>query len=383
MGRVTALYAIVADPLLADTAILYYDFPYGEFRRINADDPWAGAPKTGNLAQYSNDYSRLVRRLVKSDDYCMPAFASMFTDVEAQHGNIRYICASDGFTLRDLVSYNEKHNERNGEDNRDGEQENFSWNCGEEGETGNEEVLRLRRRQARNFLTILFLTQGTPLLSMGDERWNTRRGNNNPYCCDDMDGWMNWGPEEGAEQMLRFVRCLSEFRASHPVFRMRVPFKGTDARSCGYPDLSLHGEEAWRPEISNFTHTLGWLLREDLPADAAGGNKEPRLFYIGINTHWEPRRLALPRPPKGTAWDIVIDTDDERGFLPGINILRGTEIVLAPRSVAVLKLTGIRVRETAPKRLWSDRAPFLNGRKTHIDKRQLSPRIKERLFRLR
>lgn len=384
LGSVTALHAIVSDPLLSDTAILYREFPYGEIRRINADNPWSGAPRTGNLAEYRNDFSRLVRRFVKSDDYCMPAFAEAFTDVETGHGNIRYICGSDGFTLRDLVSYNEKHNERNGEDNRDGENENFSWNCGEEGESKDPEVLRLRRRQARNFLTILFLSQGTPLLSMGDERWNTRRGNNNPYCCDDADGWMNWGPEDGAEEVLQFVKALSAFRSAHPVLRRRAAFKGTDDRSCGYPDLSLHGAEAWRPEIGNFAHTLGWLLREDLPEEADCREQAPQLLYIGINTYWEPRRLALPRPPKGTAWDIVINTDDERGFLPGINTLRdSTEILLAPRSIVVLKLTPVRTHTAGRRHLWDDHAPFLNGRKTHIDMRQLSPRIKERLYRLR
>ncbi len=384
IGHVSALPAIVTDPILADTLLLHDSFPYENIRRVDTEHPERGIPRTSHLADCSADYSRLVRSLVKSDDYCMPAFAGLFTETGEDHGRIRYICGNDGFTLRDLVSYNEKHNDANGEGNRDGENDNRSWNCGQEGETDNEEVLRLRRKQARNFLTLLFMSQGTPLLHMGDERWNTRGGNNNPYRQDNPIGWMNWEESETEEAILEFVRRLSAMRREHPILRMSTPFRGTDYLSVGYPDLSLHGAEAWRPRIDNFSHTLGWLFCEAYAPGAEIRDQKDRLLYVGINTYWREETLALPRLPAGCIWDLCIDTADERGFLPGLNLMKDrTEIRLAPRSVVVLCTRDVTVRKVGAKALWNDRKLFFGGRSARIDRTEMSPRIKERLFRLR
>jgi len=351
---------------------------------VDSEHPERGIPGTAHLAECGSDYSRLMRRLVKSDDYCFPAFSAAFTDIPRGYGRVRYICGTDGFTLRDLVSYNEKHNDANGEENRDGEAENFSWNCGEEGESGNPEVLKLRRKQARNFLTLLFLSQGGILLRMGDQRWNTQEGNNNPYGQDNPLGWMNWDSDGTAAEILEYVRRLSAFRADHPVLRMHTPFRGTDYLSVGFPDLSLHGKEAWRPRIDNFSHSLGWMFCENY---AAGGKAKasaaPSLLYIGLNTYWEEESLALPRLPAGYQWDLVIDTADERGFLPGINVLRKPEVTLAPRSLVVLLSRPVPVRKKKKKTPWNDHKLYFGGKSAVIDRQEMSPRIKERLFRIR
>ncbi len=386
IGHIASPAAIVTDPLLADTLLLYDGFPYDEIRRVDEEHPERGIPQTDHLAECGNEFSRLVRRMVKSDDYCFPAFSGMFTETAADHGRIRYICDNDGFTLRDLVSYNEKHNDANGEDNRDGENENYSWNCGAEGETDDEEVLALRRKQARNFLTLLFLSQGTPLIHMGDERWNTRGGNNNPYDQDNPTGWMNWEETEMSRRTLEFVRRLSAFRRDHPVLRMQTPFRGTDYKSFGFPDLSLHGAEAWRPHIDNFSHTLGWLFCEAYAGEEekSGRHAALSLLYVGINTYWKEETLALPRLPAGFVWDLVIDTADERGFLPGVNMLKDrSEIRLAPRSMVVLCTREIPVRRERGRAPWNDHRLYLGGRSVEIDRTQMSPRIKEKFFRLR
>ena len=333
LGSVADLNAIAQDPLLADLRLIHTQFPYAQIAGTDAENPEAGAIPTGNLFTCDRTFSDLIRRFVKSDEGVMRPFLYEFLKVPEGHGNVHYVCSTDGFTLRDLVSFNDKHNEENGEGGTDGESVNYSWNCGEEGETEEEEVLRLRRNQIRNFLTLLFLTQSTPMLRAGDENFNTQYGNNNPYCQDNETGWIKWENGETGEQISGYVRAIMRFRRQHPVFSGHAPFKNIDSLGCGYPDLSLHGCDAWRPDLSDQSRSIGICLCENY----AGTYPKTELLYIAVNMYWETQELGLPKLSPGRRWNLIIDTSLEDPFLKEQCIPDDQHIVeVAPRSIRIL-----------------------------------------------
>ena len=342
MGHIADLNGFASDPLLSDTRIIAGAFPYNEILREDTRNPGSGVISIANRADCSGEFSDLIRHFVKSDDYALHPFLRAFLGVPAGHGNIHYVCSSNGFTLRDLVSYNERHNGANGEGGLDGRENNISWNCGAEGETDREDVLTLRRGQIRNFLTLLFLSQGTLLLSAGDECLNTQGGNNNPYCQDNETGWTDWPDTKESAELTEFVRKLSAFRRAHKVFRMDRPFTGTDSLACGFPDLSFHGAEAWKPDFSDFSHTIGICLCENYCED----REETELIYIAVNMHWVPQPLGLPKVLPRRQWAVVIDTSQEDAFLqePLVEDDQHFSIV-RPRSVKILRTVN------APKRV--------------------------------
>ena len=333
MGSVADIKLFASDPMLSDVRLFHTDFPYGEIEGMDAENPEAGPVDTGSLFTHSNRFSTLIRRFCKSDDYVMREFLYEFFKVPSGHGNVHYICGSDGFTLRDLVSYNEKHNEANGEGGNDGTPDNYSWNCGEEGDSEQEDVLRLRRNQIRNFLTLLFLSQSTPLINAGDECYNTQFGNNNPYCQDNETGWTKWDNGETGEYIREYVRRIIQFRKEHPVFTGISPFKNTDYIGCGYPDLSLHGAEAWKPDLSHFSHCIGICLCENY----VRGKAKTDLIYLAINMHWESQELGLPKLAPGRRWNLLVDTALEESFISGECIMNDQHTVeVAPRSIRIL-----------------------------------------------
>ena len=333
MGAVADIRAFSTDPLLSDVRLFHTGFPYKEIQGMDEENPEAGMIKTGNLFDYNDRFSVLIRRFCKSDDYVMREFLYEFFKVSADHGNVHYICGCDGFTLRDLVSYNDRHNEMNGEGGYDGIADNYSWNCGIEGDSDQEDVLRLRRGQIRNFLTLLFLSQSTPLLHAGDEGYNTQFGNNNPYCQDNETGWTKWDNGETGEYFREYVRNILRFRTSHPGFSGISAFKNTDYIGCGYPDLSLHGAEAWKPDLSHFSHAIGICLCENYirPSDKTD------LLYLAINMHWETQELGLPKLAPGRRWNLLVDTALEDSFIEGEQIPDDQHVVeVAPRSIRIL-----------------------------------------------
>ena len=333
MGSVADIRAFSSDPLLSDVRLFHTDFPYGEIEGIDAENPESGAVLTDNLFSYNDRFSVLIRRFVKSDDYVMREFLYEFLKVPAGHGNVHYVCSSDGFTLRDLVSYNDRHNEPNGEGGLDGTAVNYSWNCGQEGDSDQEDVLRLRRNQIRNFLTLLFLSQSTPMINAGDECFNTQYGNNNPYCQDNETGWTGWNNGETGDSVREFVRKMIRFRKEHPVFSGLKPFKNTDYIGCGYPDLSLHGNEAWKPDLGHFSHAIGICLCENY----VKGSQKTELIYLAINMHWETQELGLPKLGPGRRWNVLMDTAVEDSFLQSECILDDQHVVeVAPRSIRIL-----------------------------------------------
>ncbi len=333
MGACADLRVFSSDPLLADTRLFHTSFPYEDIAGTDAENPESGLISTENLYSYNSEFSNLLRRFCKSDDYVLREFMYEFLKVPTGHGNVHYVCSNDGFTLRDLVSYNDRHNEANGEGGNDGEAHNYSWNCGVEGDTDIEDVLRLRKNQIRNLLTLLFLSQSTPLLNAGDEAYNTQMGNNNPYCQDNELGWTGWDNGVTGDEIRRFVQKIVAFKRAHAVFTGVKPFKSTDYLGCGYPDLSLHGKEAWKPDLGHFSHSIGICLCENYvrPSDKTD------LLYIAVNMHWETQELGLPKLAPGRRWNLLIDTALEDSFIEGEHIMDDQHVVeVAPRSIRIL-----------------------------------------------
>jgi glycogen operon protein len=225
---------------------------------------------------------------------------------------VNFITAHDGFTLRDLVSFNDKHNEANGEDNRDGESHNRSWNCGAEGPTDDEGVNGLRARQTRNFLASLLLSQGVPMLCGGDEIGRTQRGNNNAYCQDNEMSWYDW--DQADAQLLAFTRDLIRLRSEHPVFCRRRWFQGRPIRGTGVSDIGWFtpggtemSDEDWQ---AGFAKTLGVFLNGDaIPTTGVRGQRiADDSFYVMFNAHSESVEFVLPDSKWGEQWAIVLDT---------------------------------------------------------------------------
>ncbi|HUL79819.1 MAG TPA: glycogen debranching enzyme, partial [Vicinamibacteria bacterium] len=240
--------------------------------------------------------------------------------------SINFLTSHDGFTLADLVSYNDKHNWANGEGNTDGHPENLSWNCGEEGPSSSAEVNALRARQQRNFLTLLFVSQGVPMLQAGDEFSRTQGGNNNAYCQDNETSWVDWSLLERNAGLFRFTQRLVRFRKAHPSLRRRT-FLEDEAQ----PAVAWHGVKLGKPDWSGESRTLAMHL-------LAGADEG---LYLIANAHWEPRAFELPKLPTGKSWRRFVDTSlppGEDALEPGAEapVAAGRTYPAGPRSVVVL-----------------------------------------------
>lgn len=342
MGSGVALTAIASDPILTDTALIYYSFPYEELQKENKENPSSGKPPVAHLAESTNSFSRLVRKFVKSDDQVTREFAKAFVSVPAGHGDIHYAASYEGFTLMDLVSYNWKHNEENGENNNDGEDDNLSWNCGVEGKTGKKDIRSLRIRQVKNFLLLNFLAQGTPLLRAGDERCNSQGGNNNPYCQDNETGWVSWKETVDSRNVLEFTEKISAFRRDHAIFRRKKPFSFSDYEASGFPDVSFHGQEAWKPDFGGHSHSIGIMYNEAYAQE----NPAPGLIYLAINAHWHSQQFGVPTPPAGWRWRVIADTFEQQSFHEEPPVITDQRHVsVHGRSILILRA----VREFDPK----------------------------------
>ena len=204
---------------------------------------WMGVPggHEKHLAEYNDGFLVDMRRALKGDEDEMNHLIFRSRRNPADFGVINYMANTNGFTLMDMVSYDTKHNEANGEGNQDGNSYNYSWNCGVEGHTRRKKIVELRRKQIRNAALMLFLSQGTPLLLAGDEFGNSKDGNNNSYCQDNEVSWLNWNLLKTNRDIYEFTKAVIAFRKSHPVFHMAGEPKIMDYLSCGRPDVSYHG----------------------------------------------------------------------------------------------------------------------------------------------
>ena len=260
--------------------------------------------------------------------------------------SINFVTAHDGFTLRDLVSYNEKHNDANGEGNRDGESHNRSWNCGVEGETDDLEILELRAQQRRNFIATLFLSQGVPMLLHSDETGRTQRGNNNCYCQDNDITWLDWAHVDDA--LVQFTAQVSQLRRDHPVFRRRRFFNGRPVRRGAgaplpdiawvTPDAREMTEEDWE---AGFGKSVAVFLNGDGISDRnqRGERVTDDSFIMIFNAHDGSIDFTLPAPEYGAKWEVVLDTATPQLAEPA-PVAAQSVVTVEARSLAVLRRVG-------------------------------------------
>jgi glycogen operon protein len=253
--------------------------------------------------------------------------------------SINFVTCHDGFTLADLVSYSEKHNEENGEDNRDGNDNNLSFNCGVEGPTEDPEIRALRAKQQRNFLATLLLSQGTPMISHGDERGRTQRGNNNGYCQDNPLSWLDWQLDDERRDLLAFTKKLTALRHAHPVLRRATFFKGRPLRGSQVSDILWFrhdGADMTDEDWSNSeTRSLGvFLAGEGIEEPDGDGNPiRDDDFLLLINGHGAPIDFSLPFEKDERKWELLVDTANDRAEEQRLG---GEKTTLAPSSLKLL-----------------------------------------------
>lgn len=294
--------------------------------------------RTRVLGEYNDGFLVDMRRVLKGDEGQMGALAFRSRRNPETFGVLNYMASNNGFTMADMVSYDRKHNEANGEENRDGTDYNCSWNCGAEGPVRRKKIRQLRKKQLRNAVLLLMLSQGTPLLLAGDEFGNSQDGNNNAYCQDNEISWLNWNNQKTNADQFEFVKHAIAFRKEHPVFHQPTEPKLMDSLACGQPDVSYHGISAWKPEFDNFRRQFGILYCGDYARKADGTPDDT--FFVVYNMHWEPHEFALPTLSAGKKWHVVFQTADEaqNGFYEAGKEpeLKSQKKFMAPsRSIAV------------------------------------------------
>ncbi len=291
---------IVADPCLADVKLIAEAWDAAGLYQVG------NFPAYGRWAEWNGKFRDDIRRFVKGDADMVPKLAARLTgsadlyqsSARKPYHSINFVTCHDGFTLRDLVSYQQKHNEENGEGNRDGSSENLSWNCGAEGATTDQEIERLRRRHIRNIATLLMMAHGVPMILYGDEVGRTQSGNNNAYCQDNELTWMNWNVNHEQRDLFRFFKNLIQFRRSHPALRrdcFESLFKAEQV------EMVWHGRRLFQADWSPESRSLALHLR--LRGERAA---EDNIFIIA-NTYWEDSQFELP-PLQGRAWARFLDT---------------------------------------------------------------------------
>lgn len=283
------------------------------------------------LADYNDGFQNDMRRILKGDESMLPTLMQRVRENPSNRASIQYMANVSGMSLMDVLSYDRKHNEENHEDNRDGTDQNYSWNCGEEGPTRKKSIKLLRKKMWRNAWLLLMLSQGTPLIHAGDEFGQSRLGNNNPYCQDNPTNWLDWRLIDRNRELYDFARYAIQFRKQHPVFHQGTALRQMDYRSVGIPDISFHGENAWRPDSENFRRQLGVMY--------AGAYAGDDTFLVLYNMHWEKHSFLLAHPPLGMKWAAVIDTamEEMNGIYPEERRLLEERYTVEPRSIVVLK----------------------------------------------
>jgi isoamylase len=349
VNKLHAFFEIIhQDPVLSQVKLIAEPWDVGE-----------GGYQVGNFpvlwAEWNGKYRDAIRSFWKGDEGKIGEVAYRLTgspdlynhDGRRPYASINFITSHDGFTLSDLVSYNDKHNEANGEKNRDGDNNNLSWNHGAEGPTDDAKVNALRERQQRNFLITLFVSQGVPMLLGGDEFGRTQNGNNNAYCQDNEISWLNWEQKDEKQKALfEFTRQLIQLRHKHPVFRRPKFFQGRRIRGSEIKDVMWFnpgGNEMSDEEWSlPFARCLGMMLSGDT-IDVLGFQGVPirdDTFLFVINAHYETISFLLPGH-EGVEWQLLVDTASEPGFFAEPKrFAAGDELAVVDRGACLLKLTG-------------------------------------------
>ncbi|PJE22846.1 MAG: glycogen debranching enzyme, partial [Mycobacterium sp.] len=349
VDRLSAFFELVQqDPIVSQVKLIAepWDVGPGGYQVGNFPPQWT---------EWNGKFRDSIRDFWRGEDAILSEFASRISGSADLYehtarrpvASINFVTAHDGFTLRDLVSYNEKHNEANGEDNNDGESHNRSWNCGAEGPTDDPEINTLRARQQRNFLATTILSQGVPMICHGDELGRTQNGNNNGFCQDSELTWIDW--DNADSDLIEFTRAVTAVRAAHPVFRRRRFFTGAPVRirgSEGLPDISWFrpdgsemSDEDWDSgfgkSVAVFLNGLG------IPGtDSRGQRITDDSFVLCFNAHHEPIEFVLPPDEFGPGWRPVLDTAAGTGQVENADALPPQgKVTVEGRAVVLLEQT--------------------------------------------
>jgi isoamylase len=326
------------DPILAKCKLIAEAWDAGGLYQVGS------FPSYGRWAEWNGKYRDTVRKFLKGNMGQVGEMAQRLQgspDLYRWRGptaSINFITAHDGFTLTDLVSYNQKHNEANGENNNDGSNDNDSWNCGWEGPTDDPAINALRCRQIKNAVAVLMVSQGVPMILMGDEIGRTQRGNNNAYCHDNDLSWMDWTLLKSNADLFRFFKNCIAFRKAHAVLRNRTHLRNQDYVGSGYPDISWHGVRAWQPDWSGDSRILAFML---CGIHAHNGQSQDNYIYVAMNMHWEIHPFELPELPQRLQWHVfanTIVTPPRDIWEPGSEPLLSDQqqFLVGPRSVVIL-----------------------------------------------
>ena len=327
------LERIAADPVLANTKVIAEAWDAGGLYQVGTFPAW------GRWAEWNGKFRDDIRSFVKSDPGMVPALATRLAGSadlyqgsgRAPYHSINFITSHDGFTMLDLVSYNEKHNESNGERGADGGNDNYSWNCGNEGTTTSGEINLLRMQQVKNQATLLILSHGVPMILAGDEFGRTQNGNNNAYCQDNPTSWVDWGLAEKNSELLDFFTKLIRFRRRYSIFQ-RQQFSDDGI------SITWHGKRVNQPDWSEESRSLAMRISEEPTMEDAAD------IYLITHSHWEPDRFELPALPTGCGWYRFVDTSrgpESITDIEAVDLLPNQSAYdVAPRSTVVLIAKG-------------------------------------------
>jgi len=329
--------SLAYDPVLGRTKLIAEAWDAGGLYQVGS------FPAYGRWSEWNGRFRDALRRFLKGDAGLVGEMAQMIKgspDMYLERGptaTINFITCHDGFTLHDLVSYAGKHNTENGEDNRDGTNDNYSWNWGHEGPTDAPDILALRRRLMRNAIAMLMVCQGVPMIFMGDEIAHSKGGNNNTYAQDNPINWLDWRDVKTQAEQIDFFRNCIAFRKAHPVLRRRYYLHERDLVGSGSPDISWHGRKAGRPDWSSESRTLAFMLC-GRHAVLLPGRQPDDSVYVAMNMHWEDHDFELPKLGDGRHWRLFADTSYE----PPLGICRpGDERSLPPQPFVSVKARSV------------------------------------------
>lgn len=323
------LRSLAFDSILGNVKLIAEAWDAGGLYQVGSFPSWK------RWAEWNGRYRDDMRRFLKGDDFLFQAAARRITGspdlydpvFRGRNASVNFLTCHDGFTLYDLYSYNEKHNEANGWGNTDGADDNNSWNCGVEGDTTDPSVLALRRKMMMNACAVLMCSRGTPMFLAGDEFADTRYGNNNPYCQDNLISWLDWSLLEKNRALYEFFRYMIHFRKAHACIR-----KDLEPSYLGFPSMSLHGLTPWKPDLPESSHTACVLF-----SGYDDSLHKEDLVFLAVNTHWCSAALTLPQLPDGYTWKIAVNTGDKKQqtFTDSEIPAAGSSVLLGERSVIV------------------------------------------------
>ena len=329
------LRSLAFDSILGNVKLIAEAWDAGGLYQVGSFPSWK------RWAEWNGRYRDDMRRFLKGDDFLAQTAAARITgspdlyDPAYRGGNasINFLTCHDGFTLYDLYSYNQKHNEANGWGNTDGADDNNSWNCGVEGETDDPAILALRKRLMKNACAVLLCSRGTPMFLSGDEFADTRYGNNNPYCQDNLISWLDWSLLKKNKDLFDFFQCMIRFRKDHPVIR-----KDLEPSYLGIPAMSTHG---LTPDETNFSGDSHVVCVRFAGYDEATQKED--LVYLAVNSGWFPVTLTLPELPEHYKWKVAVNTGDPKCQFFHKNSMPTVEskIFLGERSVIIFVATAI------------------------------------------